>query len=600
MNKKPAVALMAAFTLSPVMADEIDEIVVSATGIPTPLAQIGSSVDVITAEDLERQQITYLQDALKTVAGVSAYQQGGPGTKSNIFMRGTGGEYTAVFVDGIQINGAKDQSVSWANLPTHGLASVEVLRGPQSVLYGSEAIGGAVNMYTAVGGESAFTAVADSGSFGTQRLVGLARGETNHVAYGASIETLSTDGISAANEDNGNSEADGHEKTSVRLRLTADINAALSADIAYRMVSSEVNTDDYDYVQNRAADGASFAYNDKSDSTGLSLKLNYSQGELLHGVSYSNIEDEIDSLSAFGTTNETGKRHNLGYRGTLDFGDGMKLLVGADREVETFTAGTEYEAANLAAFAVMQLHVDGLATTIAARRDDHEEFGAFDTFRVSGLLDLDIFALRGTYGTAFRAPNLRQLYASGSGNSALLPEEGVGGDVGLIFGFSEDSKMEIAYFFSTITDLIGFGPAPNYQSIQTSGESKSSGLELRAQTILFGDYTLTGNYTYLNAEDADGERLVRRPRHSLNLAVSTEIADRISLNGNLQMVRDVMGLGNQALDDYSLLAVNGSYLIYEGVKATARIENLLDEDYETALGYGTPGRAFYVGVTSSF
>jgi vitamin B12 transporter len=129
--------LMAALTLAPMAplsAEEVDEIVVSATGIPTPLAQIGASVDIITAEDLERQQITYLQDALGTVAGVSSYQSGGPGSTSNVFLRGMTGKYSGVYVDGVQINDPASQQAAWAYLPTHGLESVEVLRGTQGVL----------------------------------------------------------------------------------------------------------------------------------------------------------------------------------------------------------------------------------------------------------------------------------------------------------------------------------------------------------------------------------------------------------------------------------------------------------------------------------
>ena len=145
---------LGASLIAPAVAQEVDEIVVSATGIPTPAAQIGASVDVITAEELENLQVTYLQDALTNLAGVAAYSSGGVGSTSNVFLRGMTGKYSGVYVDGVQINDPASQQASWANLPTHGLSRVEVLRGTQGVLYGSEAIGGAINLFTAYGGKT--------------------------------------------------------------------------------------------------------------------------------------------------------------------------------------------------------------------------------------------------------------------------------------------------------------------------------------------------------------------------------------------------------------------------------------------------------------
>ena len=608
MKKQLTIGLLAALTLtSPVWAEEVDEIVVSATGIPTPISQIGSSVDIITAEDLERQQITYLQDALATVAGVSTYQSGGPGTKSNVFLRGTGGEYTAVLIDGIKINNPYDQNVNWTHLPTHGLESVEVLRGSQSVLYGSEAIGGAVNAYTAVGGDTGVQAIFDVGSFGTQRLAGSARGKVNRIAYGVSIEDINIDGFSItdrADAENNPLEDDGYEKTSARLRVKADVNEALTLDLAYRMIASATNTDvDPDPNSNIPRDNADSFSN--FDASGMRVKLGYEGKSLNHELSFGFSEDEND----LGSGIQAGDRNAASYRGIMDFGDGLRLLIGAERDNETYTAGAnKYEAVNLAGYAVMQLHSDGLATTFAARRDNHEEFGIFDTYRVSAVLDLEAIALRGTYGTGFRAPSLNELFDAvyGSGNPDLLPEESAGGDVGIAFRFGEETAIELAYFFSTISDLIVFGS--DFRNINSDGESESSGLELRGKTKILGNYVLSGNYTYLTSEDTDGNRQIRKPRHALNFSLSTKVSDRLSVNGSLRMVRDTIDSDfsqswpypKVALEDFTLLNANAIYQLNDTVEIRARAENLLDEDYETALGFSTPGRAFYVGVSSSF
>ena len=158
MNKKFSIGLLAALTLtSPVRAEAVDEIVVSATGIPTPISQIGSSVDVITTEDLDRQQITYLQDALK-LRGINVPQSGGVGTLSNVFLRGLPGKYTDLVVDGISMYDPRSGQVLWQDVVTDGVDQVEILRGSQGLLFGSNTIAGVISQFTKIGGEASHMA----------------------------------------------------------------------------------------------------------------------------------------------------------------------------------------------------------------------------------------------------------------------------------------------------------------------------------------------------------------------------------------------------------------------------------------------------------
>ena len=153
MNRKLSIGLLAALSLTPVWAEDIDEIVVSATGIPTPISQIGSSVDVISSEDLERKQITYLQDALK-LKGINVPQAGGVGTLSNVFLRGLPGKYTDLVVDGVSMYDPRSGQVLWQDVVTDGVDQVEILRGSQSLLFGSNAIAGVISQFTKIGGET--------------------------------------------------------------------------------------------------------------------------------------------------------------------------------------------------------------------------------------------------------------------------------------------------------------------------------------------------------------------------------------------------------------------------------------------------------------
>ena len=636
MNKKLTAALAASplialLAFAPqVNAEEVDEIIVSATGIPTPAAQIGASVDVITAEDLERQQITYLQDALKTVAGISTYQSGGPGSTSNVFMRGMTGKYSGVYVDGVQINDPVSQQAAWAYLPTHGLESIEVLRGSQSVLYGSEAIGGAISMFTAVGGENQNRMDLQTGSFGTYNMAISSRGEVNNLGYGVAIKRTDSDGISAANENDGNTEEDGYESLSARGRFVVDISENFSVDLALRSISSEIETD-------TSAPSDAVGYYTDFDAIGGRFSLIYDTGDVRHEVSHGQSEDVSSAYTASFLTTE-GEREATSYRGIFRVSENVDVLIGAEQEKETYVTGSNlYDTQTDALFLLMQFaDVSGFSASLAARQDDNEVFGEFDTYRVALKKMYRLFGLRGSYGTGFRAPSLYEMFGRSDycaddklcGNENLMPEESRSHDVAIIFTPRSNLTMEIARFDITVSDFIKYGsvtpedandPCLALNSFggfaattcgryeQTDGDSKSQGYEMRLSLQLSDTTSIAANYTKLDAVKESGERDIRRPEDTLNVSVNHEVSDLLHVGGQVQVVKNVTDTNfsvfpnvDVPLDDHTLLNLNASYQLPSSSKVYARIENALDDDYETALGFGTPRRAFYVGVTSSF
>ena len=623
--------LMAALTLAPMAplsAEEVDEIVVSATGIPTPLAQIGASVDIITAEDLERQQITYLQDALGTVAGVSSYQSGGPGSTSNVFLRGMTGKYSGVYVDGVQINDPASQQAAWAYLPTHGLESVEVLRGSQGVLFGSEAIGGAISMFTAVGGENENYMDLQAGSFGTFNTAISSRGEVNNLDYGLAIKRVDSDGISAANENDGNSEEDGYESLSARGRFVLDITDTLSVDLALRSISSEIETDTSGPVDD-IDDFTDF------DALGGRALVVYEGSNASHSLSLGHSED-ITTSNSFSKTTKTGERNAASYRGIFDISDEVKVLVGIETEDEELTNanGSHYEVSTDAAYALVQYaSANDQSASIAIRQDDHEKFGKFETFRIAGRKMFGPLGIRASYGTGFRAPSLDENFGEGNycldgicGNPDLQPEESKSSDVALVFEPNRYASFEMAVFDIEVTDLIIYsnlvpsdantpclginrlflpGASTCGRTMQSNGDSKSQGYEARFVYQIADATKVTANYTKLDAEKVDGSRDIRRPEDTLNVSLTHSATENLQLGGQLRLVRNTIDTDFSAnadvpLDDYALLNLNISYELLSGGKVYARIENALDDDYETALGFGTPGIAAYVGVSASF
>ena len=625
MKKNIMGGLLAALVVSPVAAQEVDEIIVSATGIPTPVSQIGASVDVITAADMEAQQVTYLQDALGAVAGISTYSSGGVGTTSNVFLRGMAGKYSGVYVDGVQINDPASQQAAWAYLPTHGLESVEVLHGSQGVLYGSEAVGGAISLFTAYGAETENKASYEFGSFGTQNLLLSTKGETGNVGYGFFINQSDTDGISAASEANGNTEEDGYESLNARGRVVVDLNEQLSVDFALRSVSSEVETDGgFGGPVDATGNYTDF------DTVGGRASLNYIAAKSVHTLSVGESKDVSTSYSPSAFTTE-GSREMISYRGIFNLSEQVQLLVGYEGEEEVYeTSDAKYDAKNQAVMALVQYGDDaGLSASFAIRQDDNDEFGTFDTGRVAAKKMFGQFGVRGSYGTGFRAPSLYELYGLSDycveglcGNADLQPEESVSTDIAIIFEPTQKLSLELAQFDITVSDFIKYGSEEadasdpcrtlNFASTcgkyqQTDGDSESNGYELRG-AYQHDEATRIGlNFTKLDATKENGKRDIRRPDETLNVTLSHGFSDLLSATASVKVVRDVLDTDfstfpsvDVQLDDYTLLNFSAAYQLNEQVKAYGRIENATDEEYETVLGYGTPGRAFYVGVSSSF
>ena len=275
------------------IADEVaDEIIVSATGMPTPAERLGASVDVISGDMLRRRQVTHLQEALAELAGVSVYRSGGTGSQSNVFLRGMAGKYGAVLVDGIQINDPVSQQAAWPHLNMTGVGAVELLRGSHSVLYGSEAVGGVVNLRTMIGEETPSLVRLEAGRYGTQQLNLSSGGSAGIYDYGAALLRHETDGISHADARNGNTEADGYRATSGNFRARATLSDSLSVNAVLRVTDSRVETDNM-------VPADSLGTYTQHDSMAYRLGVESGDESVQHSISLTGMADENATESGF-------------------------------------------------------------------------------------------------------------------------------------------------------------------------------------------------------------------------------------------------------------------------------------------------------------
>ena len=582
-----------------------DEIVVSATGVPTPAAQIGASVDVITAEDLRDGQYVYLQDVLRG-QGINIAQSGGIGTLSNVFLRGLPGKHTNLIVDGISLFDPRSNQVLWNDALVDGTRQIEIIRGSHGVLYGSNAVAGVVSQFTEIGGETQTSAYAETGRYSTNRIGLTGQGELGQAAYGYAISHLDTNGYSAADEDDGNTEDDGYDNTTLHARADLQLTSDTQIEFVVRHVSGTVEFDgspppSYSPtdVAGKGEDYERYAYR---------VGLTHETGHWTHRLDITGYDSQIDSITDFAISSSAdAKRQKLAYRGTGMVSDTLQFVVGVEDETSEYADTNDYEVDVSAAYALVQAApTDALTVTAALRHDDHETFGMETTYRLTAAYAPDGRTIyQAAHGTAYRAPSLTELYLPLYGNADLRPETSESTELGADIFLSEAVKASVTFFEVTIDDIIGYNPA-TFQSVQVIGETRSRGAELGLSVSATDTLGLRFSAAYTNSQkpDASGSggrvREVRVPRVQAGVSANWRPRIDLSLGASIHHVHDTVDVNNVVLDDYTLLGLTGRWQWRENTDLLLRVENATDDDYQTVNAYGTPGRAAYIGVKRSF
>ena len=613
-----------------VNSDDTLKIVVSATRTETTTKKVGSSVTVITAEEIEKKQARFVLDVLRTVPGLDVVQTGAAGHSASVFIRGAKSEHTLVLMDGIEVNDPLNpgRTVDFAALTTDNVARIEVIRGPQSTLYGSDAIGGVINIITKRGaGDVKGYANVEAGSFATYRGEAGFHGGTDVVNYSASVSHVQSDGISAAGESYGNEEEDGYENTSFsgRLGITPDKNFAVEA--VFRYLDSEA---DLDNSAGEYGDDPNYVFSNKSMffRTTAKMMMLDNKWENKVGFSYTDIEREYDNQP---DPDHIGSLTESEYKGTVTRFDFQSNLYVSDENTITFGAETEEEkgdsiyysesmwgpytdifeektARTNSLFAQDQVEInEALNASFGVRWDDHELFGSEVTYRAAAsyfIEDADM-RLKGTFGTGFKAPSLYQLY-SPYGSEDLEAEKSTGWDIGLEKYLLEDAvTLGATYFYNEFEDMIDYDMMTyTYTNV---AEAETKGLELFMNARPCAAMFINVSYTYTDAKDTITElKLIRRPDHKFSANANYVFLE--DGNINLEFIyfgtREVNGFGYPAprveLESYYLVNTRASWKLNDNFQIFGRVNNLFDEEYEEVLGYGTPGINAYAGVKSTF
>ncbi|MAR73288.1 MULTISPECIES: TonB-dependent receptor [unclassified Halomonas] len=578
-------------------ATELDPLVVSATLSPRTASQSLSSVSVIDEEALRRRDPVSITDALRGQPGVDISTNGGFGKQASVYIRGTGSTASVMMIDGIRLRSATNGGPAWQYLEPRMFERIEVVRGPRGALYGADAVGGVVQLFTDKPDEQGPTPSVQlgTGSFNTQRASASLSGREGGTSYQFSATRLDSDGTEI--RDGGEDKAYDNTSGLVSLSHTFDNGANLGLLGLRARGNNEYEGGDSDYVQQVAGVYAEVPVTDIWSSR---LTLSEARDEL---------EDhsEPNDFGPGSTTEFDTETHTVRWDNTLQLG-AHELIAGAEYLEDKVDSTTDYEETsrdNVAVFAQALMDFHPFSLQAGLRHDDNE---AYDE-EVTGHLALgyaldDQHTLRASYGTAFRAPTFNELYFPGFGNSDLEPEESETWELGLR-GQYQRLYWDLALYQTNVDDLIANESRDGRFAPFNVDEARIRGIEL-ATGLELDQWTLAASVAYTDPEDRDtGKQLIRRASQTLRLDADRQLGDwnlGASFIAQDHRYNDVDN--DERLAGYGTLDLRAGWAFAPDWKANLTLENVFDREYATSRAsafqggwdYENPGRAAYLSV----
>jgi vitamin B12 transporter len=625
-----ACLLSLSFASLPVWAEEV--IVVTATRSEQAASDVGQSVSVIDEQALVTRQSGVMVDALRTVPGVSFVRNGGVGTSTSLFIRGAETDHTVTLIDGVKLNDPSSPGggFNFGNMLVGNITRVEVLRGSQSIVWGSQAIGGVVSLTTAEPTED-FTGAArlEYGSNDTRQAdVNLAQ-KFGRVAASVGLTGYDTDGISAFNEVRGGQEKDAYRNFGANAKFKIDIADNISADLRGWYSRAKVGIDGFPPPSFSLGDTREYA--NTREAVGYSgLNFDLLEGRFRNRIAFAYTDTARDNQDPESDPSETfdadGSNSRLEYQGKFEFNEKFETVFGIESETSKFNTSsfggpvTRGEARINGAYAQLVIKpIDHLAVIAGLRRDDHDEFGGHTS--AGGSLawspNEGATTVRASYNEAFKAPSLYQLQSQ-YGNALLTPETAESWDAGVAQRFWGD-KMEIGltYFNRDTTDLINFvscvapltGICTNrpFGTYNNVAKARADGFEATLALRPLEALSIQGNYSQIDSENRSpgpnfGNKLIRRPGETASVLVDYRFS--FGLETGATYTRNGRSFDNatntRVIEDFELVDLRIAFPVHDKVRLQARVENLLDEEYETVYRYGTYGRSVYAGVRVDF
>lgn len=614
------------------LTDELDPseiIVTAATRTEQSLDRIGQTVSVIDLAEIERRQTQNVADILRTIPGVAISRNGSIGGVTTVFIRGAESDQTVALIDGVKLNDPSTPGggFNFGNLMTGNIQRIEVLRGAQSVLWGSQAIGGVINMVTRQPTEELqVNARGEYGFRDTVNLVANASGKAGPLSASVGAGWFRTEGISNFAESRGGIERDPFENVGANANFNLALSDAVSLDARGWYSRGTVNLDGFP--------PPAFAFADTNEEsltreivayTGLNAAL--LGGRFRNRLGFALTDTDRRNTALDGTPRETfrgrGRNERLEYQGIVDITKGWETTFGLEQEISSFATASSggpestARARIYSAYAqVIGTLAEGFTVTGGVRHDDHDRFGGATTFGTSAVYNLAATgtAIRASYAEGFKVPSLFQLL-SDFGNTTLAPERSAGWDAGVTQSLV-DGRLELSatYFERDSENLILFigCPLPRtgicanrpFGTYDNIGLARARGAEFGvtmrptdALQVQFTHGLVDARNRTAGTANFD-RRLPRRPENSSSLLVDYRWPFALETGFTITNVSSTFenAANSISLPGYTLADIRVMMPISNNLQLTARIENLFDEEYETAFRFGQMPRAAFVGV----
>lgn len=613
----------------------MDTLVVSPTRSEQPIAQTAPAITVITGEDLERKQVVTVADALREVPGLQVNENGSRGSTTNVLLRGANSDQVLVLVDGVRVNSTTLGSFDFAGLTPENIERIEVMRGFGGTLYGSEAIGGVIQIFTRKGqGAPRGSVSVSGGNAGTDHEVGEISGQSGLFSYSGSASHIHTDGFKPKNDD--------YSNTAVSARVDAQLLPEGIARASFRLTDSEFGN----FFSNNFLAAPDPNARQQDQTTFVRGEWNHALLPTLRyrlGFSYAREDEQFDDLPDAAETSTlhsdiTSEIFSGDAQANASWLDGLgESTFGIEVEVQRGDVDSRFsdpafgdspsrfreDVRTVAGYTLHQLFFDEkrLVLSGGVRVDDNERFGraVSPSGGISYLIAATGTRVRSTYTKGFHAPTLNQLFFPGFGNPDLDAERSwevnVGADQPLL---SNRASLSVDYFHRKVRNLIAAVPDENGLFLaQNVGKAEIDGFETSLGIDLVDGVRLGGEYAFLDV-DSDTAARVRRPRHGGSVSLSgarsdlLQDGDRISADVRVLLVGDRLdfdptgqagALTNKAYQRADLAAAYSWKLPSEWVtraKVFARVENLFDRHYQEVLGFGARPLNFMAGVGGEF
>lgn len=584
--------------------------VTTPTRTDSPIGDVGSATTVIDAEMIDRRHSAMVEEVLRSTPGLDVVRSGPTGGLTTVFLRGANGAQTKVLMDGVPLNdpSSATRAFDFSTLSTDDIERIEIVRGPQSTLYGSDAIGGVVNIITKRGqGPMQARATFLGGSYGTNRDAINVSGGTNKFHYSAGGSFLYTNGFSAASTRLGNTEADSDRLGTATGRFGWTPSENFEVDYVFRWLDSRTEIDDA---------GFSIGQPPVDDPTRLNLTNGFFSGVTARSFAFDGgVEQRVsyyltdyrrrDTDDLFAASFE-GQTMQFEYQANLQLTETNLLTAGADHWNEGAENSYSAAASQYKSGVYLQDQIqlgERSINTVGFRWDDYNFAGPAQTYQFRSVYKLDEIgtSFHGSLGTGFRVPSLAENQLP-FGNPNLSPEESRGWDFGVAQRLLGDTvRVEFSYYRNDFTNLILFDPTiPPFGGLVNIGRARTHGVEVIGLCYLTDATWLNATYTRTDTLNIDtGAPLPRRPRDKGTVGITHRFCDcraEMTLYAILVGERTDSNDGSLLLGSYTLLNLAGQYDVTDRLQFIYRFDNLLNQHYEEVTGFGSPSASAFAGV----